>query len=78
MLDLPILSNEIGAEAAQRLATAYESALLVLSSSQLSRMPDRSTRLHLVEAMITQGRVSGFEPEIMTEAGIAAVGRGVA
>ena len=64
-----------GREGALKLATAYQGALLSLSGGEMSRLPDRSTRLLLVETMLSEGARNGFDPERMKVAGLAVVDR---
>lgn len=74
MLDTALLTldQSYGQESARNLTSAYQSALLVLSVGRVDRMPDRVTRLAVVEAMIGEGRRNGFDVAAMARAGVAA------
>lgn len=67
------LVNLHGRDGVLKLAAAYHGALLSLSGGEMSGLPDRSTRLLLVETMLSEGARNGFDAERMKVAGLAVV-----
>ena len=69
------LSDLVGTQSAGQFATAYEAVILAVSHGRLEKMPDRETRTAIFEAMLLEGRRSGFYAELLAEAGVIAARR---
>ena len=67
------LADIFGQPAAAALATAYEATLRTLTRGRWDEIPNTSTRLAIVDAMLVEGRVNGFVSQRLATAGLAAV-----